>query len=132
MGADPHRNGVLDGPFVLIRPTIVQTLVLALHELATNARKYGALSDKGGQLAVRWRVAQDAGGQRILIEWRESGISPPATPVADISHGYGRLLIEKALPYSLGATTTYELGSDQLNCTINLPLDRSLRNHGDV
>lgn len=124
MGADPRQDSVLDGPFVRIRPTIVQTLALALHELATNARKYGALSDRGGQLTVRWRVTQVAGDQQILIEWRESGISPPAASVPDINCGYGRLLIEKALPYSLGAQTTYELGADQLICTINLPLYR--------
>lgn len=132
MGAAPHDDGTLDGPIVRIRPTIVQTLALAFHELATNARKYGALSERAGKLTVRWRVAQAAGGPRILIEWRESGISPPAAPDSDTSCGYGRLLIEKALPYSLDAHTTYELGSDQLICTINLPLDRPSRNKGEV
>lgn len=122
--------GMLDGPVVRIRPTIVQTLALALHELATNARKYGALSRKGGNLQVRWQVRRPPTGSRLLLEWRETDIALPI-PDAGKRGSYGRLLIEKALPYSLGAQTSFHLERDGLLCTIDLPLDRTSTTSGD-
>ena len=116
----------IEGPFVRIRPTIVQTLALVVHELATNARKYGALSGGGGRLRVVWRLQEDENERRVFIEWREEDLSPAdaASSTALGKGGYGRRLIERALPYSLGAQTTYELGPTGLRCTIDLPLDR--------
>ncbi len=116
----------LDGPSVRLRPGIVQTLALALHELGTNARKYGALSGGEGRLAVRWRLSGDDEGRRLRIEWQEEGLSPPdaARAAPGARGGYGRRLIERALPYALGAQTAYELGPTGLRCAIDLPLDR--------
>ena len=114
----------LDGAPVRIRPSLVQTLALGLHELTTNARKYGALSDSGGLLTVRWKVEEAVTGRRLVIDWQEEGIlhGPAEGEAQDC--GYGRRLIEKALPYSLGALTRYHLGADRLDCRIDLPLDR--------
>lgn len=125
----------LCGPAGLrLRSSQVQTLALGLHELATNALKYGALSRPEGRLEVTWRVVAGAKGKRRLwVEWRESGVpviqhdAPQAEgrmkgmPVRRRS-GYGRELIERALPYQLGAETIYELGPEGLSCTITLPL----------
>ena len=127
LGATEGERAVLEGPSVRLRPTIVQTLALALHELGTNARKYGALSEGGGRLGVRWRLRNGDKGRRVHIEWREEDLSRPAE--ADRSSlapqgGYGRRLIEQALPYALRAETTYDLGPTELRCTIDLPLDR--------
>ena len=115
----------VEGPDVPLRNSTVQTLALALHELATNARKYGALAAGQGQLAVRWSVGETE-GRRLRLEWLEDGIEssldarrPPAGAV-----GYGRELIERALPYALGARTSYELGATELRCIIDLPLDK--------
>ncbi|HVG49695.1 MAG TPA: PAS domain S-box protein [Rubellimicrobium sp.] len=127
LGAEEGERVRLDGPFVRIRPTIVQTLALAVHELATNARKYGALSDEEGHLVVEWHLKEVEGERRLHLEWLEDGISPsePAEPSsAEGWGGYGRELIERALPYALDAQTSYELGPTQLRCMINLPLDR--------
>ena len=113
---------VLDGPEVRIRKGTVQTFALALHELATNARKYGALSTDQGQLTVTWRVHVPEGeGRHLLLEWVEQGISQTGAD-SSTRRGYGRELIERALPYVLQAKTSYELGESGLRCSINLPL----------
>lgn len=113
----------LDGPSgVPLRSATVQTLALALHELATNAIKYGALSDRGGRLDVRWGVAHEAPAEPYLwVDWLETGVSglPPASAPAQ-GGGYGRELIERALPYQLGARTSYELTADGVHCTIQV------------
>lgn len=116
---------VLEGPSgVRLRSATVQTFALAIHELTTNAVKYGALANGRGKLRVRWRVDHDAAGQnRLHVEWVESGVlDMPASGAPPKGGGYGRMLIERALPYQLRATTTYNLGPDGVCCTINLPL----------
>jgi two-component sensor histidine kinase len=117
----------LEGPAgVPLRSGTVQTLALALHELATNAVKYGALQSPGGHLAVRWHVEEPAGTDppRLDVLWLESGVAMPrfGTPAR---RGYGRELIERALPYQLNAKTTYELGADGVRCTIAVPISRA-------
>jgi PAS domain S-box-containing protein len=115
----------LDGPTgVRLRSGPVQIFALALHELATNAAKYGALSQPTGRLSVCWRVNPAANGRKpyLFVKWRESGVAMPATGHLDPSSGYGRELIERALPYQLGAQTTYELGPDGVHCTILAPV----------
>jgi two-component system CheB/CheR fusion protein len=113
----------LSGPGgVGLRSAMVQTLALALHELATNAVKYGALSEAGGRLAVAWDLKQDDSAHRTLcIDWRESGVSAiPSGNDAPRGGGYGRELIERALPYQLGASTSYAFEPDGVHCTIEV------------
>ncbi|MFW5641547.1 MAG: PAS domain-containing protein [Roseicyclus sp.] len=115
----------LDGPAVTLRPTIVQTLALAIHELATNALKHGALAWRSGRLHVRWSVGPRAeGGRALAFDWIETGV--PADAAAP-RKGFGRELIEQALPYALAAETSYDLGPDGVRCAIVLPLDRPPR-----
>ncbi|MGK2912034.1 MAG: sensor histidine kinase [Sphingobium sp.] len=102
----------------------VQTLALALHELATNAAKYGALATQG-HLTVRWRVEKidNADSPILHVEWLESGVSMPLdSGIPPKGGGYGRELIEHALPYQLGAKTSFELGPHGVRCVIELPL----------
>jgi two-component sensor histidine kinase len=109
----------LEGPTVSLRKGDVQTLALAIHELATNARKYGALSNDQGELWVSWDSYSDETGKpRLALVWLEEGISP----APERRNGYGRKLIEQALPYALRARTSYELSDAELRCTIDLPL----------
>ncbi|WP_304621088.1 PAS domain S-box protein [Paracoccus sediminilitoris] len=122
MGAGDLLSRILEGPAVRIRPAVVQTLALALHELASNARKFGALSGDGGELRVCWRVQDSASGLRLLLEWQETGGGSAVAYGGGID-SYARLLVERALPYSLAARTRYELGKDGLRCMIDLPLD---------
>jgi two-component system CheB/CheR fusion protein len=119
----------LNGPAgVPLRSAMVQTLALAIHELATNAVKYGALSPAGGHLDVRWHVeAANGAGEPVLhVEWKESGVKMPDGTRSTDGGGYGRELIEKALPYQLRAKTSFTLGPDGVYCTIAIavPGDR--------
>jgi len=114
----------LAGPRVRLRPKAAQVVALALHELATNARKYGAFSNAHGQLSVRWRIRESDGQMpRLVLEWVETGIDRRhGTGSGAPKNGYGRELIENALPYALDATTRYELGEAEVRCLIELPL----------
>lgn len=100
----------------------VQTFALALHELATNAVKYGALSVPSGVLDVQWALGHsDDGTSSLHVDWRESGVpNMPEPGAAPRGGGYGRELIERALPYQRGASTSYRFTSDGLHCTIDL------------
>ncbi|MES2290344.1 MAG: HWE histidine kinase domain-containing protein [Pseudomonadota bacterium] len=102
---DKREHITLDGPNVLINPTAFTALALVVHELVTNAAKYGALSE-GGNVSLAWTI--DAGGN-LVIHWRESG-GPPVTPPS--RKGFGSTIIEQSIPYDLGgsATTSYDLG----------------------
>jgi PAS domain S-box-containing protein len=113
----------VSGPPVRLPSKIVQMLALALHELATNARKHGALSTASGRLSVAWQVSGETGaGSRVVIDWREDG-TPPPTEGGVLRRGYGRELIEEALPYTLDARTIFELEGRTLHCRIDLPAD---------
>ncbi|WP_336489846.1 PAS domain S-box protein [Methylobacterium nigriterrae] len=121
--ADLRERIVLEGPRVTLRKGSVQTLALALHELATNAQKYGALGSDQGRLTVRWHDNVTEGeGRRLALEWVEEGIGGLSEERSPIRRGYGRELIEQALPYVLQARTSYELGATSLRCSIDLPL----------
>ncbi|WP_424134637.1 PAS domain S-box protein [Roseomonas chloroacetimidivorans] len=111
----------LDGPEVPLRNSMVQILAMALHELATNARKYGALAVMHGRLTVTWRI-QEGDGRRLLLQWVERGVGRRAPDRESARRGYGRELIEKALPYQLGASTIYELDENGLRCIISAPV----------
>ncbi|MFC0384349.1 sensor histidine kinase [Muricoccus vinaceus] len=124
----------LKGPEgVQLRASVVQTLALGLHELATNALKYGALSRPEGRLRVQWDIQGGTEGERQLwIEWEETGVPVRLGEDAQPPHrGYGRELIEQALPYQLGAETSYELHRDGLRCTISLPLEPTRQEIGE-
>ncbi|MGX7703604.1 sensor histidine kinase [Methylobacterium sp. Gmos1] len=109
----------LEGPVgVALRSSTVQTFALALHELATNAIKYGAFSQAGGRLDIRWRVERRP-EPWLHVDWRERHVAMPAAPR---ENGSGRELIERVLPYQLGAETTYALEADGVHCTMALPV----------
>ena len=90
----------LDGPTgVRLRSSTVQTLAMALHELGTNAAKYGALAHATGHLTVRWSLEPVGADDRpwLHIDWRESGVPMPPAGAAPQGTGQGRELIERAL-----------------------------------
>lgn len=86
----------LDGPSLALDGRAFSVMALILHEMATNAAKYGALSQPGGRLSVEWRL-DDAGDCRI--DWIETGLSGLAAPSRS---GFGSALIERSLPFDLG------------------------------
>jgi PAS domain S-box-containing protein len=124
---EAHRYGeaedklTIDGPPVSFPAVSAQMLALALHELATNAVKYGALGNDAGKLAIRWRIEAEGGKRRVRVEWLERGVEMPAGDTR--RRGYGTELIERALPYQLGSETKLEFGADGIRCEIVMTLD---------
>ena len=108
----------ISGNRVFLPVLSMQALALALHELATNAIKYGALAKQGGRLNITWKEINDQSRPIILFEWKETGISIARKP----GHkGYGSALIETALPRQLQTKTILELEPDGVRCVIELP-----------
>jgi PAS domain S-box-containing protein len=115
----------LDGPKgVPLRSRTVQTLALVLHELATNAIKYGALKQPNGHLAIRWRLEKKGRGSEpcLNLDWKESGVEMPPAGAKPKGTGQGRELIERALPYQFDAQTMFAMEPDGVHCTISLPV----------
>lgn len=116
----------LEGPSgIRLRSSSVQTLAMVLHELATNAVKYGALGQADARLAVTWRLvpSDESGRPWLHIDWRESGVVMPSAAELSVSGtGQGRELIENALAYQLGGTTSFALGPDGVHCTMAIPV----------
>jgi two-component system CheB/CheR fusion protein len=124
-GAPDGSKVEISGPPVSLGSDRVQVLALALHELATNAMKYGALKQEAGKLSVHWHVEDDAGQDPcVVLDWTESGVAMPKDAPG---RGYGRHLIERALAMSLG--TTSELASAPTACAA-ASASRSVRGRG--
>jgi two-component system, chemotaxis family, CheB/CheR fusion protein len=124
IGASESRRVQVNGPAIALDFELLQTLGLALHELTTNALKYGALKHPGGALAIAWDVRHDAGKPPILaFDWKETGVPISKNPARK---GFGRELIERALVMSLQAKSEMIFGSDGLSCHIELPLGSSV------
>jgi PAS domain S-box-containing protein len=114
-------NTTIDGPDVTLSPTVTQAVAMALHELVTNAVKYGALSSPSGHVSVNWR--QPVGGEvtGVKIEWRESGGPPVVRPAKT---GYGTSLIREMIPHELGGAVDLAFVSDGVCCQIEVPLEQ--------
>ncbi|WP_376091679.1 CheR family methyltransferase [Roseomonas sp. CCTCC AB2023176] len=111
----------IGGPEVRLQPKAAETMALALHELAVNAVKHGALGAPGGQVEVTWRAEEAAeGGQRLLFEWVETGAQIPEGEPS--RRGFGTELLERVLAFELNAQATSRFERDGLRCTILLPL----------
>lgn len=115
-GADPRVR--IEGEGLRLRPTAAQALTLALHELATNASKYGALSNALGQVEVRWRVTPGRHG-RLQMTWHERG-GPPVQPPA--RRGFGSWLIETGLAQDLGGKVELAFEPQGVTCRIEAPV----------
>ena len=107
-------NTILSGPPVSLSPHCAVNMALAIHELATNAAKHGALSSPQGRVTVSWEREQD--GVRMI--WREEG-GPPVAPPGRA--GFGRLLLEQALHQELNSHVSMEFRPEGLKCTILIP-----------
>jgi len=112
-------NTTIGGPDVTLTPTVTQAVAMALHELVTNAVKYGALSNPSGHVAVNWHQPVDEEASRVKIEWRESGGPPVVRPA---KAGYGTSLIREMIPHELGGTVDLAFVTDGVCCRIEVPL----------
>ena len=112
------------GPAIRLNPNAAVTLNLAFHELATNAVKYGSLSNTTGQVAVDWTIDDRADPSVVKIEWRETG----GPPVAEPTHrGFGSRLIERGLAHELGGECRLSFQPEGLRCHIRVPFSTKLQ-----
>ena len=96
--SEPQRFDI-SGPAVVLQPNAVQYLGIALHELATNAGKYGALAGEDGRVSVEWGFDTGPDGNRTLhLAWTEHG-GPPVEPPR--REGFGKIVLEKVTPAAL-------------------------------
>jgi PAS domain S-box-containing protein len=115
----------INGPSIELAPNAAQAIALALHELGTNAVKYGALRQPPGKLEINWHLQGNDGEARVILNWLERNRdSTEAAPVPR-RRGYGRELIERALPYQLNAITKLEFMPEGVRCSVELPLERA-------
>jgi two-component system CheB/CheR fusion protein len=126
IGALNKDNVRVVGQPVALGFDVLQTMALAVHELTTNALKYGALKHQDGSLAISWAVRQESGAERLLIfDWRETGVAIPSPPK---KRGFGRELIERALTFSSRAKSQLTFGQAGIFCHIELPIGDGTKN----
>ena len=119
----PQAQVTLQGRDVTVKPDAAQSLGLALHEMCTNAAKYGALSSPAGRVTIGWEAAPAGGATALDLRWRESG-GPPVAPPRHA--GFGTLVIERNLSKALGAHVTVDYAPDGFRCDIHIPASENL------
>jgi PAS domain S-box-containing protein len=107
----------IEGPGLKLRSKAAETIGLAVHELATNAVKYGALAVRHGRLDVRWSIE----GATLRFVWREAGLDSPLLPPT--RRGFGLEILEKTLAYEFKGRTRITFAPEGLSCEIELPLE---------
>jgi PAS domain S-box-containing protein len=108
---------IADGPAVNVKAAAAQTIGMALHELATNAAKYGSLSNDYGKVRIRWRVSED----NFWMSWEESE-GPKVRPPTH--RGFGKTVLERMAQISVGGQTKLEFPEQGVRWTLDAPSDR--------
>ena len=120
---EPHLGGQsrfnIEGPFVRLKPALAVTFSLALHELCTNAAKYGSLSVQEGRVDIIWQIHGDGDAARLKLTWTESGGPCVAAPTRK---GFGSRLIQKALAMELAGEVSVVYNPTGVICTLDAPL----------
>jgi two-component sensor histidine kinase/CheY-like chemotaxis protein len=106
----PHH--VVEGPDIVLRPASAQAIALVLHELATNAAKYGAFATESGQLILSWKA------DPLTISWHETGVPDLLPPT---SQGFGSKVIDLSIRTQLGGLAHFHWNSDGLHCILEIP-----------
>jgi two-component system CheB/CheR fusion protein len=120
--SDRRDRIVLDGPPVSLKPKLALSLGMIIHELATNAAKYGSLSVAMGSLEMAWSLESRSGGQTYLvIDWTERG--GPAVKKSD-RRGLGLTLIEREMGHGLDGKTRIDFEESGLRANLRIPLPR--------
>jgi two-component system CheB/CheR fusion protein len=111
----------VSGPSIRLQPKPAEAFALAVHELATNAIKYGALSQPSGHVDVIWRIDENADPPQLTFQWREKNgptVKPPQR------NGFGIDMLEKTLAFEFKARTSLDFDPGGLRCTIEIPLSQ--------
>jgi two-component sensor histidine kinase/CHASE1-domain containing sensor protein len=124
----PHGLGdgdrmAVTGPAVWLPPSAAVALGMAIHELATNAARHGALSSTSGRVSVSWSVATSGPWPRLTLVWQESG-GPPVQPPQ--RRGFGSRMIERGLRHDLQGEAKLHFEATGLRCVIEAPLPAAL------
>jgi PAS domain S-box-containing protein len=123
-----RNNTEINGPEVVLGAEAGQAMAMVLHELTTNAAKYGALSTEHGRVAVRWdRRPNGHNGSQLVLEWQEIG----GPPVAPGKPSYGTSTIRDLIPYEFGGVVDLVLAPEGVRCRLEIPADW-LRNDGEA
>jgi two-component system CheB/CheR fusion protein len=109
----------INGPEIRLRSKAAETFSLAIHELATNAAKYGALAVPTGRLSVAWTIDAREDARWVKFTWVEQGVDLPTS--APSRRGFGTQLLEKSLAYDFSAATSLDYASTGFSCTIDFP-----------
>ena len=112
-------NAAFDGPHVILKADAAQAVAMVLHELTTNAAKYGAFSKKDGRLLLRWRWLRNGLSGGLAIEWQEINGPPVLQP--DQS-GYGTSIVRELVPFELGGKADLDFATDGLRCRLEIPV----------
>lgn len=121
---EPHVNSnndniLLDGLDVILPPNVATTLGMALHEMATNAAKYGALSVADGRVELSWRIIEQAGARQLSLDWKErNGPRIETFPVM----GFGSRFIAQSIDYELEGVAKLTFEPDGFRASIEFPL----------
>jgi PAS domain S-box-containing protein len=115
----PTERCRLTGDDVRLPPSLALAVSMAVHELATNAIKYGALSNEAGRVDIEWRVEPNGRGRHLRLEWRERN-GPPVT--APTRKGFGTRLLERALAHEEGGRADLVYAPDGVRCIIEASL----------
>jgi PAS domain S-box-containing protein len=107
----------MSGPSCFLSPEKAQNIALALHELATNSAKYGALSTRKGLLNVTWERSND----ELTLHWDESGGPPVETPV---SQGFGTKIMNASIKHQIGGNVSWDWRPSGLHCVLQVPISR--------
>jgi two-component system CheB/CheR fusion protein len=116
-----ERRYLVQGPPVRLHAKAAESLALAIHELATNSLKFGALAAASGSVAISWRVTDERTLSRLHLTWVESGAT--IVSAAPRRRGFGLELIECTLPYELGAQSRLTFNPGGVHCEIEIPLE---------
>ncbi len=110
----------MSGPTVVLSPQAAQSFALALHELATNAVKHGALSKPGGRVIIRWTVAKPNGSAQFTFHWQERDGPPVA---ARTQKGFGSTVLEQVMAEYFGVDPQIDFAADGLSYRLHGALD---------
>ena len=116
----PYTRGNTEagGPSITLKAEATQAVATVLHELTTNAAKYGALSNRSGRVSVRWRWQQNGPRDRLVIEWMESGGPPVLAPSRS---GYGTSIIRELIPFEFGGAVELSFATEGTRCRLEIP-----------
>jgi PAS domain S-box-containing protein len=115
---------VIRGENTRVPPKLTLALGIAFHELATNAVKYGALSNDTGSILIAWAIESAPEGNRLVLRWEEKD-GPPVTPPS--RKGFGSRVLERGLAHELEGSVHLDFRVDGVVCAINFPAPRNAR-----